>query len=252
MKISVIVCTRNEEGFVDACLTSILNAISKHRPYEIYVIADRCTDRTAEKCKRHPVEIVEKRWKHWANSGAESIAMGLELARGKYIALIRMDMTVPSNFFDVLLPMLKGEVACVSPLVVTYPEGLPNKIVHAKEKMYSVAPLGRGTYGIKIVTKQAMDEIKGPRDVWGADTDVDMRLEQKGYKCLFVPSVKVFHHQKMTLRYIISKQLRSGRARRMIKYGFLRTVAHAIFRLRPFVVVGWLIGTKSNMRKHEV
>jgi GT2 family glycosyltransferase len=142
--------------------------------------------------------------------------------------------------------MLNDKVVCVSPLVVTYPKGLLNRIEYTKEKMYRLAPLGKGNYGAKIVSKQAMDEISGPRDVWGADTDVDLRLEQKGYKCIFVSSVKVFHLQKMTLKYIITRQLRNGRARRIIKYGFLRTLAHAIFRLRPLVLVGWLIGAKLD------
>jgi len=32
-----------------------------------------------------------------------------------------------------------------------------------------------------------------------------------------------------------------GQGRFMIGYGFLRTVAHAVFRARPFVVGGWLM-----------
>lgn len=103
MEISVIVCAHNEEQYVDMCLPSIVKAVSKH-PHQIIVVADRCTDKTVEKCKKYEVEIVEKDYRKWRNSYAESLQLGLKHAKGKYIAIIDMDVVISLDFFDVLLP----------------------------------------------------------------------------------------------------------------------------------------------------
>lgn len=241
MEISVIVCVHNEEKYVDLCLPSIVKAVSKYS-HQIIVVADRCTDKTVEKCRRYEVEIVEKDYRKWRNSYAESLQLGLKHAKGKNIAIIDMDVVIPLDFFDVLSPMIKGSVASVSPMVVTYPSGVLNRVLSVWQKTYAVAPVGTGTYGMRIVLKKALDEIGGFRDVLAVDTDVDLRLQRKGFQSVFTPLVKVYHMRRETWKSIIKKQIRAGQSRRMIKYGLLKTLGHAVFRLRPFVMVGWIMG----------
>lgn len=239
--ISVIVCAHNEEQYVDTCLPSIVKAVSKY-PHQIIIVADRCTDKTVEKCKRYEVRIIEKDYRKWRNSYAESLQLGLKYATGKYMAIVDMDVIIPPNFFDILLPLIRNDVASVSPWVVTYPSGLLNKVISAWEKTYMFAPVGKGTYGMRIVLKKAFNEINGFRDVLAVDTDLDLRLRRKGFDSIFTPLVKIYHMRRETWRSLIKKQIRAGQARRMIKYGLLKTLGHAIFRLRPFVMVGWIIG----------
>ena len=241
MKISVIVCAHNEEKYVDMCLPPVVKAVSRY-PHQIVVVADRCTDKTVEKCRRYEVEIVEKDYRKWRNSYAESLQLGLKHAEGDYIAIVDMDVVIPLEFFDVLSSMVKGSVASVSPIVVTYPRGVLNRVISVWQKTYTLAPVGRGTYGMRIVLKKALDEIGGFRDVLAVDTDVDLRLQRKGFQSIFTSSVEVCSMRKETWTSIVKKQIRAGQSRRMIKYGLLKTLGHAIFRLRPFVVVGWIIG----------
>jgi cellulose synthase/poly-beta-1,6-N-acetylglucosamine synthase-like glycosyltransferase len=195
-----------------------------------------------DKCERYEVEIVEKDYRKWRNSYAESLQLGLNHAKGKYIAIIDMDIIIPLDFFGVLLPMIRGNVASVAPMVSTYPSGVLNSIVSVWQKTYKLAPVGRGTYGIRIVLKDALDEISGFKDVLAVDTDVDLRLERKGVKSIFTPLIKVYHMRRETWNSIVKKQIRAGQSRRMIRYGLLKTLAHAVFRLRPFVIAGWIIG----------
>ncbi|UCH32390.1 MAG: glycosyltransferase [Candidatus Bathyarchaeota archaeon] len=241
MEISVIVCVHNEEKFVDMCLPSVVRAVSGYQ-HQIIVVADRCTDRTVEKCERYEVDVVEKDYRKWRNSYAESLQLGLKHAKEKYIAIIDMDVVIPLDFFDVLLPMIRGSVISVSPMVSTYPSGVLNSIFSVWQRTYKIAPVGRGTYGIRLVLKDAMDEIGGFRDVLAVDTDVDLRLEQNGFQSVFTPLISVYHIRKETWNSIVKKQIRAGQSRRMIRYGLLKTLAHAVFRLRPFVMAGWIVG----------
>ncbi|UCE95907.1 MAG: glycosyltransferase [Candidatus Bathyarchaeota archaeon] len=241
MRVTVIICAHNEERIVDLCLPSLARAVARYQ-HQMIVVADRCTDRTVEKSRRYKVVVVEKNYRKWRNSYAESLQLGLKHAKGKYIAIIDMDVVIPFDFFNVLLPMIRKSVVSVSPMVSTYPSGVLNSIVSTWQKTYKLAPTGRGTYGIRVILKDALDEIGGFKDVLAVDTNVDLRLEQKGFQSIFTPLIRVYHMRRETWNSIVKKQIRAGQSRRMIRYGLLKTLAHAVLRFRPFVIAGWIIG----------
>ena len=72
------------------------------------------------------------------------------------------------------------------------------------------------------------------------DTDLDLRLRQAGYRVRMDRHVVVLHRRKMTTRGSISYQISAGKYRRKLGVGVVRTVLHALFRLRPFVIYGYL------------
>lgn len=104
--------------------------------------------------------------------------------------------------------MIKDSVASVSPMVVTYPGGVLNRVVSVWEKTYAFAPVGRGTYGMRIVLKKTLHEIGGFRDVLAVDTDVDLRLQRKGFKSIFMLLAKVYHMRRETWRSVVKKQIK--------------------------------------------
>ncbi|RLI44517.1 hypothetical protein DRO69_07230 [Candidatus Bathyarchaeota archaeon] len=239
--ISVISCAHNEEEYVDKFFPNLLNAL-KNLSYEIIFVADRCTDDTVEKAKKYNVKIVEKKQKKWINGYAESLQFGFSYAKGMYVGIVDVDMIIPSNFFKDVMPMLRGNVASVAAQVITYPDTLWNRLMYAWEKTYRFAPLGRGRYGAaRVILKKALDEINGFRDVFATDTDLDIRLAERGYRSVSTSAVKVYHARHMSLESMVNGQIRMGRGRYMVGYGFMRTMGHAIFRFRPFILGGWLM-----------
>lgn len=242
--ISVICCAHNEEEYVDRCMPSLLRALEGF-PYEIIFVADRCTDGTVErvrKYRKYGVKVVEKSWRRWVNGYAECLQTGYVRAKGKYVGIIDLDIIVPSTLFRALMPMFRGRIASVDARVVTYPDTLWNRFIYAWEKTHSLAPLGKGHYGgARIVLKRALDEVGGFRDVFSVDTDVDLRLREVGYRSVSTSDVWVFHARRLSLGVMVRGQVRMGRGRFMVGYGFMRTLAHAVFRFRPFVVGGWLL-----------
>lgn len=244
--ISVICCAHNEEEYVDRSIPNVLKAL-KGFPHEIIFVADRCTDKTVEKVGKYKVKVVEKNWKKWTNSYAESLQTGYLKAKGKYMSIIDADIIIPTTFFRDLVPILKGRIASVAAHVVTYPDTLLNRVKYAWERTYSVAPLGRAPYGAaRIICKESLDEINGFRDVPAPDTDIDMRLVKKGYRSVGA-SVKVYHIRRVSFRGAVSGQINRGRARYVLGISLIRTVGHALFRLRPFTVCGWLLEWQTSL-----
>lgn len=249
--VSVIVCAHNEEEYVDKCLHKLIRALQSFN-HEIILVADRCTDGTVERAKRYGVKVVEKNLSTWENSYAESLQIGFREVKGTHVSLIDADIVVPRNFFRDTLPIFKGKVASVAAEVVTYSSSTLNSIMHAWEKTRRIAPLGSEPYGAaRVILKKALEHIHGFRDVPTPDTDIDLRLENAGFKSVSVPSMQVYHTRQITLRTIVNGQINSGRGRYALKLGFLRTLGHAIFRIRPFTIGGWVLEWQRRRRKTE-
>ena len=239
--ISVICCAHNEEEYVDKSIPSILNALQGFSA-EVLFVADRCTDNTVDVAGRYDVNVIEKKWKKWENSYAESLQTGYLEAKGTYVSIIDADIAVPINFFSDLLPMIKGDITSVAADVVTYPGTFWNRVFYAWEKTYNIAPLGKEPHGAaRIILKSALDKIGGFQDVPAPDTYLDMCLANAGYKSVSVSAMKTYHLRHLSLRKIVSGQITSGRARYALGIGFKRTIGHGILRFRPLILNGWML-----------
>ncbi|MFB0522521.1 MAG: hypothetical protein ACETV1_02015, partial [Candidatus Bathyarchaeia archaeon] len=157
-------------------------------------------------------------------------------------------IVVPTNFFRDLMPLMKDEVGSVGAHVVTYPDTLCNRVVNAWQRTHDIAPLGREPRGAaRIVLRKALDDIQGFRDVPAPDTDIDIRLATKGYRSVATSSVKVYHIRHLSLEKMIGGQINSGRGRHALRISLIRTIGHSLFRLRPFVVCGWLLEWQTSL-----
>jgi glycosyltransferase involved in cell wall biosynthesis len=241
-EVSVIICAHNEEEYAGKCISSVLNAVRNIRS-QIVFVADRCTDRTAEIAKKHSVtSIIEKKWKKWENSYAEALQVGYQRVAGKYVAIIDADIVVAEDFFDKLIPMVNNSVASVSARVMTYPTTFLNRLIYAWEQTYELAPFGRKPRGAaRVILKRALDKVGGFNDAVAPDTDLDIRFARIGYKSVYSRAITVWHIRILTLDKIIKGQIAAGRARYALGTGIVRTMAHAIFRFRPFIICGWLM-----------
>jgi len=246
--ISVIVCAHNEEKYIDKSLPSLIKAL-EGKSSEIIFVADRCTDKTVEKAGKYPVKIIEKKWKKWENSYSEALQIGYANAKGIYVSIIDADIIVPPNFFKELIPLIKDQTVSVAAQIVTYPDTFLNRLMNAWEKTSKFAPLGKTPRGAaRVILKKALDEINGFRDVLPPDTDIDLRFAAKGYKSIGTSKIKVYHIRHITLKKIINGQINSGRGRYTLGISLVKTIGHAILRMRPLTIYGWLLERKRQPR----
>jgi glycosyltransferase involved in cell wall biosynthesis len=249
--VSVVCCAHNEEEYVDRSMLGLLESL-KGFASEIIFVADRCTDNTVEKVRKYEVKVIEKSWKKWENSYAESLQTGYLEANGAYLSIIDADIAIPVNFFRELLPMIRGDVASVAARVVTYSDTFWNRLFYAWEKTHEIAPLGREPRGAaRLILKSALDEINGFRDVPTPDTDIDLRLAKRGCKSVAESAVKVYHLRHLSLAKMVGGQINSGRGRYALGVGLVRTIGHSIFRFRPLVICGWLLARQRDALRRK-
>ncbi len=248
----MIVCAHNEQEYIDDCLKSILSQTLK--PRSIIVILDRCTDKTEEIVRSilpQSALIVRKDAQAWRNSISENLEIGRSKATGQALAIVDADMVIPVNFLEQLLPQLK-EYSSVSARARTDPtRGFLNKLVSSWERTYRLAPYGRQPRGgVRVISMSDLNEIGGFHDVIAWDTDLDIRFRKSGHRVRLDPGLTVLHRRRMTLRRSASYQIQMGRARRELGVSFSRTLLHSLFRVRPFVVYGYIRGKDSLKTKN--
>lgn len=248
-KVSVIICAHNEEKYVGKCLSSVRNAL-RDIENEIIFVADRCTDNSVEIAKKYGVtKLIEKTWKKWENSYAESLQSGYLQASGEHISIIDADVVVPSDFFEKLIPMINDRIASVSAQIVTFPHSFWNRVVHAWEKTHRFSPFGRNPRGAaRVIFKLALDEVDGFGDVPAPDTSLDLKLRQIGFMSVLSDDMRVWHIRDITIDKTVKGQINAGRGRYLLGVSFIRTVGHAIFRFRPFTICGWLMEWQTRQR----
>ena len=244
---SIIVCAHNEESYIEGCLKSIL--AQTIIPSQVIVVLDRCTDRTKDIALRVLSErglLIEKDAQQWRHSISENLEMARARATGQALAIIDADINVPVDFLEQLSPQLK-EYSSVSAVARTDPsQGLLNRVVSAWEYTYRFAPFGKEPRGgARVILARDLAEIGGFHDVTSWDTDIDNRLRKIGRRVRLDTSLSALHRRRMTLRRSLSYQIEMGRARRELGLSLNRTLMHSIFRLRPFVIYGYIRGKES-------
>lgn len=99
--ISVLVPCYNVEKYLEQCLDSIIN--QTHKDLEIICLNDGSTDKTLEILRRYETKdcrviVVDK-----PNSGyGATMNIGLDMANGKYIAIVESDDYIDSRMFEIL------------------------------------------------------------------------------------------------------------------------------------------------------
>ena len=245
---SVIVCAHNEERYIEGCLRSIV--AQRVVPSQVIVVLDRCTDKTKDIAMgvlSGRGLLIEKDVQRWKHTISENLEMARARATGQALAIIDADITVPSNFLEQLLPQLK-EYSSVSAVAKTDPsQGLLNRAVSAWEYTYRFAPFGKEPRGgARVILARDLAEVGGFHDVTSWDTDIDNRLRKSGHKVRLDASLSALHRRKMNLRRSLSYQIEMGKARRELGLSPSRSILHSIFRLRPFVIFGYVTGRKSG------
>lgn len=96
--ISVIVPAYNEENYLDACLTSLTRQAFPSADYEVIVVDNASTDRTAEIAKKYPVKVVSEP----RRSVVRARQAGFDASRGQIIASADADTVYPSGWLRLI------------------------------------------------------------------------------------------------------------------------------------------------------
>ena len=249
-RVSVIMPIHNEAEYLPRSLESLKKI--EDQIFEHIFILDRCTDNSEAMVRQWfpHTTIVRKKTCKWKYSLAENFQMGLEMSKGDIICTHDADATTPPNLLS-LLDELKGNVASVGPELLTWKEAsLLNRLYYYWEKTRKFAPLGEEPWGaLRLIRRDCLEKVGGFKDVFAQETQLDIELRKAGYQSKVAKNMTYYHLRKFSFMKAISSQMQAGKMRRQIKMPLWRVFGHAVIRLRPFILYGYLCGKEGNSRK---
>ncbi len=221
--ISVVVPVYNGEKYIEACLGALLDQTVPSSDYEIVVVDDGSTDRTAELVSKFPVRYI-----HQENQGpAKARNVGMEKASGDIVLFTDSDCTAERDWIERMThPLADGKIGAVKGAYRTRQKGLTAHFAQVEfEERYKL--LKRHEYIDFVDTysaafrKAAFIEAGGFDSAFPnadhEDTDLSYRLAGMGCKMVFAPEAIVYHeHPDSIWKYF---KLKLGRGYwRMVVY----------------------------------
>ena len=94
-----------------------------------------------------------------------------------------------------------------------------------------------------------MEQVGSLKDVIAQETQLDVELRNAGYRSIVVKDTVYYHLRKFSFMKAIRSQIQAGRMRRQLHMPFWRVLGHSVFRLRPFVVYGYLFKNRKDQPK---
>jgi O-antigen biosynthesis protein len=219
-RISVVVCTHNGASTLAECLDGL--AALRYPDYEVIVVSDGSTDKTAAIVRDHCVRLIER-----DRVGlAAARNAGLEAATGEIVAYIDDDAWPDPDWLGYLAAAFRtGDWAGV---------GGPNLPPPDDEIAESVARAPGGPIHVLVSDREA-EHIPGcnmafrkselveaggfdPRfRAAGDDVDICWRLQDRGSRLGFSPAAMVWHRRRNSIRAYWRQQRGYGEAEALLE-----------------------------------
>lgn len=196
-RISVVIPAYNEEQFLPAALEAISNQAGlKRDEYEVIVVDNNCTDRTAEIAKTMGATVVKE-----SRAGVGyARAAGFAAAQAPFIATTDADSAVPKGWLKAILQAFKDEKVVAVGGPVTY--DIDDQLMHAvvNRSIPYLHEIDRLIHADKYhliganmaVRRSAFQEIGGwhAKLSLGEDMDLSHRIAKVG-TIVFLPDNRV-------------------------------------------------------------
>ncbi len=225
-RFAILVPAHNEELLIATLCRSLLAVDYPRESFTIYVIADNCSDRTAEICREQGVTVLER---HDPQNGGKGQALAWALQRipldqVEAVFVVDADNYVDSAILRELNRLLNGgeqAIQCYN-AVGNPDDSWFTRLLHVSRTIGNVLyheakyRLGLSSYlmGNGLCFNSKLLQRKG----WtafsaGEDWEYYAQLVEDGVKIGFAAKAKVFHQESRSLNQATSQRLRwaSGR-----------------------------------------
>jgi glycosyltransferase involved in cell wall biosynthesis len=194
MKISVVIPAYNEESFLPHLLTSLRQQTFKH-PYEVIVVDNNSTDKTAQIAKEYGAKVVSEKKKGYAHA----CNAGFAAAKGDIIARADADYVQPKDWLENIWKAFQKDadlIAVGGPLYPLESHWWENIIYYPAIViwMYILKGLGRGFLFPNMAVRREIYEKTGGFDTklkFGEDTEMCLALTRLG-KVAYMPHIYVY------------------------------------------------------------
>jgi lipopolysaccharide/colanic/teichoic acid biosynthesis glycosyltransferase/glycosyltransferase involved in cell wall biosynthesis len=216
--ISVIIPAKDAEHTIEECLQAVLHqqGLEPGQDYEVIVVDDGSTDRTARLVEGFPVRLIRQ-----PNTGpAAARNRGAAGARGELLAFTDADCAPsPTWLFTLTRAFSQAEVVGVKGSYLTRQPGLVSRFVQL-EYAYKDLRMRRlpsidfidtfsAAYRKEVFLQNGgfNESFKNPAV---EDIEFSFRLARKGYHMRFEPGATVFHQHDKNLAEYLSRKYKIG------------------------------------------
>jgi GT2 family glycosyltransferase len=230
VKASVIVLAYNDRKYLEACLSSLIDQDMPGEDYEIICADNASTDGSADYvAEAFPmVRLMRFDRNYGFAEGNNRAAAG---ARGRYIAFQNPDTVVHRRWLPELLKAIESD----DEVKACHPAGLPLKAGGDNERqaqpevgvMCDITRYGYIDFtetqlngesaatlhvagGSMLIDSEILDELRYCFDpsyfMYNEDTDLGLRINNLGYKILFVPSAVAYHERAPSRRMVLNRK----------------------------------------------
>jgi glycosyltransferase involved in cell wall biosynthesis len=218
--VSIIVPVYNAEGAIGPCIESLLNQDYPKGQYELIVVDDSSTDRTAEVIRRYPVKYVPGRIPPGTFRARNA---GVQCARGALLAHCDSDQLAHPSWLRRLVAGLQAGCGGVAGPILAY-QGRHDSVVAHYAALDSeinpplpAGPQERATVvgtGNVLYRKEVHEQLGGFNDdgvEYSADRDFAVRMiKVLGLKIAYAPEAIMYHRPRSTAGKLLRHEMRFG------------------------------------------
>lgn len=227
---SVVVLAYNDKKYLEGCLGSLLDQDMPSDDYEVIYADNASPDGSADFVEQRFPEVRVLRFDR--NYGfAEGNNRAAQAALGRYIAFQNADTVAHHRWLPELIKAMESD----QQIKGCFPAGMPLNLGGHNERktpikegyLCELTPSGR--VGLKLVPLEGspiptlfivggsflidteiFEELKYYFDptyfIYNEDTDLGLRINNLGYKVVFVPSAFIYHEQHPSRRLGLNRQ----------------------------------------------
>jgi cellulose synthase/poly-beta-1,6-N-acetylglucosamine synthase-like glycosyltransferase len=213
--VSIVVGVFNEEKYMGECIESLLNIDYPKDDYEIIIVDGMSNDSTQSIIKRYPVKLILNQKK----TVAAARNLGIKHAKGNLIAFTDGDCKVDKSWLKTLVKEslnAPDDVACVGgPNLILDTDSILARVVGYTQE--TLMGSGGSAQSYKYTKKQYVQSIPNCNALYkksaiedvgyfdeyfvvGQDGELNYRMQKAGFRFLYVPEAKVWHHRRATLK----------------------------------------------------
>ena len=215
--ISVIVPSRNAANSITACVTALCQQQDVPLPYEIIVVADGCTDATAELAEEAGAMVLRQP----PNGPSAARNTGLRAAQGDIVCFTDADCVPLPNWLAAMIAPLQAdpEVIGVKGIYTTHQKELTARFVQLEyedkyDRLRNYDHLSFMDSYSAACRRQVLLDIGGFDEHFKTasveDRELSYRLAAKGYKMVFQPTAVVAHSHTNSLAGYARKKFFNG------------------------------------------